>query len=134
LLSSLPLGVLWVAVLAALLLAGLPLAIVRAGPPVLALAEPACVLGAGVERRRLGALLGARLPSPFRPLAREPALWRGLLYLVLLIPVGLVELVVVLLLAFSAVLVAYPLWLGTLPEGRGLTWTGDVIALRRLAR
>jgi Putative sensor len=69
----------------------------------------------------LRALLGTRLPPPFRPLPRgpvlarvwaraaDPALWRGLLYLLLLLPTGLAELVVVFVLAFSAVLVSYPL-------------------------
>lgn len=136
LLSSFPLGLLWFVVLAVLLLAGLALTIVWVGLPILALAVLVCVLGTGVERWRLAALLGTRLPSPYRTLPRgsvlarvrvratDPALWRGLLYLLLLLPIGLVEVVVVLLLAFSAVLIAYPLWFGTLPEGRGLTWTG----------
>ena len=140
LLSSLPLGLLYFVVLLALVLVGLPLTIVWVGLPVLALAMVACVVGTGVERWRLGALLGARLPSPYRPLPRgpvlarvrarasDPALWRGLLYLLVLFPIGLVELVVVLVLAFSAVLVSYPLWLGTLPEGRGVTWTGVFVA------
>ena len=140
LLSSLPLGLVWFAVPAVLLLVGLPVAIVWAGLPVIALTAPACVLATGAERRRLGALLGTRVPSPYRPLPRgpvlarararaaDPALWRGLLYLALLVPIGLVEFVVVLLLAFSAVLAAYPLWLWTLPEGRGITWTGVFLA------
>ncbi len=140
LVSSFPLGLLWSAVLLVSLLVGLPLSIVWAGLPALALAASVCVLGSGVERRRLAALLGTRLPSPYLSLPRgsvlarargraaDPALWRGLLYLVLLLPIGLVELVVVLVLAFSAVLVTYPLWLGTLPEGRGITWTGVFVA------
>ena len=140
LLSSLPLGLFWSAVVALLLAAGLPLAVVWVGLPVFALAAAACVLGTGVERRRLGARLGARLPSPFRPpphgpvLARararasDPALWRGLLYLVLLVPIGLVELVIVLLLAFSAVLATYPLWFWAQPEGRGLSLTDAFLA------
>ena len=140
LLSSLPLGLFWFTVLAVLLLAGLPLAIVWVGLPILAFAVLVCVLGTGVERWRLAALLDTRLPSPYRPLPRgsilsrararvaDPALRRGLLYLLLLLPVGLVELVVVFVLAFSVVLISYPLWLGTLPEGRGLTWTGVFVA------
>ena len=140
LLSSFPLGLFWFVVLVVLLLIGLPLTIVWVGLPILALAMLACVAGVGVERWRLGALLGTRLPPPFRPLPRgsvlvrvrsrasDPALWRGLLYLLLLFPIGLVELVVVLVPAFSVVLVSYPLWLQTLPEGRGLTWTGIFVA------
>ena len=140
LLTSLPLGLLWFVVLAVSLLVGLPLTIVWVGLHVLAFAALVCVLGAGVERWRLGALLDTRFPSPYRPLphkpilarlrarAADPALWRGLLYIILLIPVGLIELVVVFVLAFSVVLVSYPLWLGTLPEGRGVTWTGAFTA------
>ena len=140
LLSSLPLGLLWLAPLVALVSVGLPLTIVWFGLPVLALAARLCVLATGVERRRLSMLLGARLPSPYRPLpsgsalararalAGDPALWRGLLYLVLLVPLGVVELAVFFVVAFSAVLAAYPLWLGTLPDGRGVTWTGVFVA------
>ena len=140
LLSSFPLGLFWSVALAALLLVGLPLTIVWVGLPVLALAMLACVYGVRVERWRLAALLGARLASPFRPPPRgsalahardrasDPALWRGLLYLVLLLPVGLVEFVVVFLLATSAVLATYPLWFWTLPDGVGVSWTSAFLA------
>ena len=140
LLSSFPLGFLWSGVIVVLLLAGLPLSIVWVGLPILAFAMLVCVVGTGVERWRLAALLGTRLPSSYRPLpggsvlvrvrarAVDPALWRGLLYLFALLPVGLVELVVVLILALSAVLVAYPLWFWTLPDGRGVMWTGAFVA------
>ena len=139
LLSSFPLGLFWFTILAVLLLAGLPLTIVWVGLPILALAMLACALGAGVERWRLGALLGTRLPSPYRPLPRgsvlarawaraaDPALWRGLLYL-LLLPIGLVELVDFFVLAFSALLASFPLWFWTFPEGRGVGWTGVLVA------
>ncbi len=140
LLSSFPLGLFWFVVLVVLLAAGLPLTIVWVGLPVLALAMVVCVLGTGVERWRLSALLGTRLSSPHRPLPRgsvlarlraraaDPALWRGLLYLLLLFPIGLVELVVVLLLALSAVLVSYPFWFWALPDGVAVTATGAFVA------
>jgi signal transduction histidine kinase len=140
LLSSFPLGLLWFVVLAVLLLAGLALTIVWVGLPVLALAALVCILGTGVERWRLATLLGTRLPSPYRPLPRgsviarvrvraaDPALWRGLLYLLLLLPIGLVEVVVVLLIALSAVLVSYPFWFWTLPDDVGVTATGAFVA------
>ena len=140
LLSSFPLGLFWFVVLVLLLLAGLPLTIVWVGLPILALAILACDLGAGVERWRLRSLLGTRLPDPYRSLPRgsvlarararaaDPALWRGLLYLILLLPIGLVELVVFFVLAFSALLATYPLWFWTFPEGRGVGWTGVLVA------
>jgi signal transduction histidine kinase len=140
LLSSFPLGLLWSVVLVSLLLIGLPLTIIWVGLPILAFAMLVCVVGANTERWRLAALLGTSLSSPYRPppggpiLARlrsratDPALWRGLLYLLLLFPVGLLELVVVLVLAISAVLGTYPLWYWTLPEGQGVMWTGFFVA------
>ena len=57
-----------------------------------------------------------------------PPLWRGLLYLILLLPIGLVEFVVVLVPILAAFLVSYPLWFWTLPEGTGVTWTGVFVA------
>jgi signal transduction histidine kinase len=140
LLSSLPFGLFWFIVLAGLLLMGLPLTIVWVGLPVLALAMLACVYGVRIERWRLGTLLGARLVSPFRPLPRgsvltrarvratDPALWRGLLYLILLLPIGLVEFVVVLVPILATILISYPLWVWTLPEGTGVMWTGVFVA------
>jgi signal transduction histidine kinase len=140
LLSSFPLGLLWFVVLAALLLVGLPLTIVWVGLPALALAMLVCVYGVRVERWRLRALLDTRLPAPYRPLPRgpvlarvwaraaDPALWRGLMYLLLLLPIGLVELVVVLLLIFSTVLVSYPLWFWALPDGVAIRATSAFVA------
>ena len=140
LLSSLPLGLFWVLVLVVSVLVGLPLTIVWVGLPILALAMLVCVLGANTERWRLAVLLGARLSSPYRPLpsgailarlrglATDPALWRGLLYLLLLLPIGVVEFVVIFFAAFSMALATYPLWFWTLPEGQGLLWSGVFVA------
>ena len=140
LLSSLPLGIFWVVVLVVLVLVGLPLTIVWVGLPILALAIVVCILGANTERWRLAVLLGTRLSSPYRPLpggsvlagvrgrATDPALWRGLLYLLLLLPVGLVEFVVIFVMVVSAALATYPLWFWTLREGEGLLWSGVFLA------
>jgi signal transduction histidine kinase len=139
-LSSLPLGFCWFLVLVVLVLIGLPLTIVWVGLPILALAMLVCILGADTERWRLAVLLDTRLSSPYRPLrggsmfarlrgwATDPALWRGLLYLLLLLPIGLVEFVVICVMAFSATLATYPLWFWTLPEGQGLLWSGVFVA------
>ena len=138
LLSSFPLGIFWFIVLTTLLLCGLSLTIVWVGLPILALAFAVCMLGAGTERWRLATLLDIRLSSPYRPLPHssllprararvtDPAIWRALLYLFLLLPAGLVELLVVLALAFSAALVTYPLWFWALPDGVGVQWPGFV--------
>jgi signal transduction histidine kinase len=140
LLSSLPLGIFWFLVLVALVLIGLPLTIVWVGLPILAFAMLLCILGANTERWRLAVLLDTRLTSPYRPLpggsvlarlrgrAMDPALWRGLLYLLLLLPVGLIEFIVIFVMAFSVALATYPLWFWTLPEGQGLLWSGVFVA------
>jgi signal transduction histidine kinase len=140
LLSSLPFGLLWFVILATLLLMGLPLTIVWVGLPLLALAMVVCLYGVRIERWRLAVLLNVYLASPFRSLPRgsvltrarvratDPALWLGLLYLILLLPIGLVELVVVLVPILAAFLVSYPLWFWTLPEGTGIKWTGVFVA------
>jgi signal transduction histidine kinase len=140
LLSSFPLGCFWFIVLVVLVLFGLPLTIVWVGLPILALAMLVCILGANTERWRLAVLLDTRLSSPYRPppggsvLARlrgratDPALWRGLLYLLLLLPMGLVEFVVIFVMVVSAALATYPLWFWTLPEGQGLLWSGVFVA------
>ena len=140
LLSSLPLGLFWFAILVALVLAGLPLTVVWVGLPILAFAMLVCVQSVRVERWRLSRLLGTRVVSPYRPLPRgsvfarararvaDPALWRGLLYLFLLLPVGLAELVVVIVPALATFLVSYPLWFWTLPNGGGIGWTSLFVA------
>ena len=140
LLSSFPLGIFWFVVVGVLFLVGLPLTIVWVGLPILVLAMLACILGADTERRRLDALLGTRLSSPHRPPsygsvlsrirvhATDPAFWRGLLYLLLLFPIGLVEFVLVFILVVSAALATYPLWFWALPEGAGVQWSGVFLA------
>jgi signal transduction histidine kinase len=140
LLSSLPLGIFWFLVLVVLVLIGLPLTLVWVGLPILALAVLVSIVGADTERWRLAVLLGTRLAYPYRPVPRgtvlarvrgratDPALWRGVLYLLVLLPVGLVEFVVIFVMAFSAALATYPLWFWTLPEGQGLLWSGVFVA------
>jgi signal transduction histidine kinase len=140
LLTSIPLGIFWFFVLVVLVLVGLPLTIVWIGLPILALAMLVSLVGANTERWRLAVLLGTRLSSPYRPLpsgsllarlrarATDPALWRSSLYLLLLLPVGLVEFVVIFVMTFSVALATYPLWFWTLPEGQGLLWSGVFLA------
>src|SRR5215217_1397329 len=138
LLTSIPLGIFWFFVLVVLVLVGLPLTIVWIGLPILALAMLVSLVGANTERWRLAVLLGTRLSSPYRPLpsgsllarlrarATDPALWRSSLYLLLLLPVGLVEFVVIFVMTFSVALATYPLWFWTFPEG--LLWSGVFLA------
>ena len=94
-----------------------------------------CILGADTERWRLAVLLDTRLSSPIALCARSMfARLRGwattrpcgaALYLLLLLPIGLVEFVVIFVMALSA---TYPLWFWTLPEGQGLLWSRVFVA------
>jgi signal transduction histidine kinase len=139
LLTSLPLGLFWFAVLAAPILLGafLSAAWVVVGP-ILALvrrsgkqrrqtllrglaliSSPLTFLsarGAQGERRRIARSLGYAVPSPNRRLppgpklarvwAEDPAVWRDLAYLLLLLPIGVAE--------FTGVAAGFVLLLGTI--------------------
>ena len=109
---------------------GFSLIPVIVGVPILAGTAIVWSLAARLERWRIRLLLGVRIPSPYRrpPLGSSrlirlrtrllgSALWRDLLYVVLLFPVGIVQLVVASL-AFQLPwdLITYPLWFD-LPEG-----------------
>jgi signal transduction histidine kinase len=106
LVASMAVGVFWFVVLATGLSVGLALVIVWVGVPVLALTMLAWRGGAWLERRWVGLTLGVRIPDPYRPLpaggllarwgamAADPATWKDLAYLVLLLPLGIAWFVV----------------------------------------
>ena len=109
---------------------GFSLIPVVVGVPILAGTALVWSIAARLERWRIRLLLGVRIPSAYRRpppgssrLIRlrtrllDPALWRDLLYVVLLFPIGIVQLVIVSL-AFQLPwdLITYPLWFD-LPEG-----------------
>jgi signal transduction histidine kinase len=94
--------------------------------------------GARVERRRIARFLGYPVPSPYRrlpqgstlvrahALASDPAVWRGLCYLLLLPLAGAAEFVIVIA-AFTVpvIMLALPAWLFSafprgVPLGQGL--------------
>ena len=110
--------------LVVLLFFGFSLIPILVGIPIIALTALAWTLVARLERLRIRLLLGIRIPFPYRrvPLGSsrlvrlrtrllDPALWRDLVYVLLLLPIGTVHLVVVLL-AFSIPwdMITYPLW------------------------
>ncbi len=116
--------------LSAGLLITFPLAI-----PVIWLLFVSSHVFAAVERSRFLALLGVRLDDPVRPLqatsrwgrlverVRSGARWRETLYLLVLLPVGLVTTIVaVTVWCGSAALVAAPLYVGHLPGGTAKFW------------
>jgi signal transduction histidine kinase len=90
-----------------------------------------CTRGAQVERRRVACFLGYAVPSPYRQLpqgsllaracvqVRDPAIWRDLAYLLLLLPVGAAEFALIIgAFALPLVTIILPMWLFiAFPEG-----------------
>ena len=104
------LGILWFIVAVVGLSVGGALAIVGVGIPILAATIGALVWGTHLERSRIRVFLGIDIPSPYRDLPqdggwikrgwrmlRTQALWRDVAYLLLLFPVGLLELTIALI-------------------------------------
>jgi len=109
LLTSFPLGLLWFLITVIGLSVGGSLIVVFIGIPILAVTFATLLWGAHVERSRLRAFLGVTIPSPYRDMprtgrvwkrawsyVRNPQLWRDIAYLLILFPVGIVELAIVL--------------------------------------
>ena len=155
LLTSLPLGLFWFVVLAALILIGIFLSAVWVMGPIFALvwwsgeqrrqtllsglaliSTPLTFLsarGAQDERRRIARSLGYAVPSPYRRLppgpklarvrAEDPAVWRDLAYLLLLLPIGCAEFAGVIAgFVFVLATITLPAWLFVaFPDG-ALLW------------
>jgi signal transduction histidine kinase len=110
---------------------GVGLAVTLIGIPILIGAVYAWGLLAEGERRVIGALTGATIPSPYRPVPEkaswwtrlrarlsDPATWKDLTFLLLQFPFGLVSFIValvVLSVGFGGV--ALPLWYWAVPDG-----------------
>ena len=120
-LLSYPLGVFWFVFLITGISVGAGLIIIWVGVPILFLTALIWTYGARAERWRVKMLLGDDIPAPYRPLsegsfwsrvwafAADPAVWRDLLYLLLLFPIGIFEFV------FALCALSVPLWFITLP-------------------
>jgi signal transduction histidine kinase len=123
-LLSFVLGVFWFVTLVPLIAVGFGLIVVAlAGVVILAGTLIYWTLGARLERRRVRLLLGVPIRDPYRPLAPSslPAwrrwlryasdyhVWLDLLYLFLLFPIGIAELVI------ACVFTAFPVSLLTMP-------------------
>jgi hypothetical protein len=84
------------------------LSLMIVGIPLLALTAVAWTYLAQMERARIALLTGIRIPSPYRQLpehgvfqkvktfATDPGVWKDLIYLLVLFPVGILQLFVVL--------------------------------------
>jgi signal transduction histidine kinase len=96
---------------------------------------------AHMERSRASALLGLELADPVAPLqqtswwrrllerARSAARWKEVGYLLLLLPLGLLNLVLVVAVwCGSLALLALPLYVSALPDGTAKFWLFDVAA------
>ena len=131
LVATLPLGTFWFTLLAVGLSVGLSLLIVWVGLPVLVLTMLAWRGGAMLERRWLRAALGVRVADPYQPLppgsllrrlrilASDPATWKDLGYLVLLLPLGVLWFtIVVALWSVALAFVTMPAWYQLMPAGQ----------------
>src|SRR5438105_2110090 len=98
-------GVFWFSLLIPLIATGIGTLITLVGIPLLILTHLAWKAGAGVERWRVRAFFGVKIPDPYRPLPAEgtvarikarmgdPATWKDLAFLILLFPIGIIEFV-----------------------------------------
>ncbi len=101
---SLPLGAFWFLVPTILILVAFGTDFIWVGLAVLPATMWLWIAGARVERWRVAVLLGEALPSPYRPLpagsppwaiARDVAAWKDLLYVLLLFPLGFIEIAII---------------------------------------
>jgi hypothetical protein len=109
---SFTLGTVYFVALVAAIALGVGTLIVWIGVPILVMTMVAWRAAAGAERWRVWRMLGTEIPRPSRPApqrvtapgellrqlrtqAKDPASWRDLLYLFLMFPIGIAELVLV---------------------------------------
>lgn len=98
------LGILWFIVAVVGLTVGVGTLVILIGVPILATTIAFLVWGARLERARIRAFLGINIPSPYVGMPREgglikrgwrtlrtPVVWRDIAYLMILFPVGLIE-------------------------------------------
>lgn len=129
LLATLPVGLFWFSSLWVLLAVGLSLAVLWIGLPILRLALGAVRIGADGERRFVKWGLGVSVPVPPRADTGEarwwsarladPATWREAIYLMLLLPLGVVWFsLVTIALAVPLTMLATPLTYRFFPTGQ----------------
>lgn len=130
LLMNMPLGIAWFTVATTLTTLGIGTAIIWIGLPIVALSVLLWRGGAQVERARAYALLDTYVSPPYRPLPeggqalrwkarlRDVATWRDLAYLLLLLPIGIIQFtLMVSFWATSLALAGLPIYYRFLPSG-----------------
>ena len=104
------LGIIWFVVAVVGFTVGIATLIILIGVPILATTIAFLIWGAHLERARIRAFLGISIPSPYAELPtdggiirrgwrtlRTPAVWRDVAYLLILFPVGLLEMSIALI-------------------------------------
>jgi signal transduction histidine kinase len=148
LLIALPLGVAEFAFLVTAISTGFGTAITLVGVPILIGTMWAWRWIADFERRLIGRLVGAEIPSPYRPepdganwwrrvaaRAADPATWKDLAFLLLQLPLGIVSFTVaVAVLGTGLGALFAPAYYWALPDGAWIAWIevdtlGEALAL-----
>lgn len=130
LLMTLPLGIFWFTLLVTLIGVGISTAIIWVGLGISALAVLVWRAGARFERSRTRSLLRTNIDPPYRPLPsgnqkqrwktrlRDSSTWRELAYLLLLLPIGVIEFtLVVTCWTLGLALAGLPIYYRFLPGG-----------------
>jgi signal transduction histidine kinase len=143
LLFNLVTGVFWFSLLVTMLATSLGLLIIWVGFPLLVLTLLVTKGAATIERAWVRTTLGVEIPSPYRQipegsalvraraLMTDPAVWRDMGYLVLGLPLGIIEFTLVMVFVPTALaLIAAPLYQVFLPTievdfGNGREWVFD---------
>ena len=136
-LTSLVLGVFWFVVLVTLVSTGAGLAITFVGIPLLVLTMIIWTYGARLERSRVGGMLGVHIANPYKTLPNRPwtarlkafvtdlAVWRDLIYLILLFPIGIAEFVITVVgISVAGAFATLPLYYWATPDGSTI-FAGD---------
>ncbi|HUQ54727.1 sensor histidine kinase [Lentzea sp.] len=143
LLTNLVTGIFWFTLSVVLTVVGFATAVIWVGLPLLWLAMNVVRGGATVERSWVRAALRTEIPRPYREKSdgtlwqrwkaqfSDPATWRDYGYLLLLLPVGVLEFAAVLAMwTIAAAFIAVPFWIGDAPFAVvvGDFWTIDSFA------
>lgn len=139
---NLPLGIAAFTALATMIPLGVGTVIIWIGVPILALALLLWRSAARLERARVHAMLGTYIAAPYRPLPTglkagwrtrlgDPATWKDMAYLALLLPIGIAEFtLMVALWSTSLWLLFLPAILGFLPhEWHPVAWDGPLFGV-----